>query len=213
VTAVACAVVTVASLAAAPALARDRILAGAARPGGAWHAMLEPYPWLPVVALLALSAYLPLAGGQTLRRRDAAGDRARLAVTAPPFVGLGLMVFAVSYRTHDAVIVTAICEVLVLGILCYRGRRIRLAVATLAGFTLMPFSTILPTYVLVVLALALALALAPRAAMFHRRPSRGDGVPSLPLGTGAESPVDVLFGVSMMIAAVGAGYLWLTVHG
>lgn len=201
VTAAVCAVVTVVSLAAAPALTRDQVLAGATRAGGAWHAMLEPYPWLPVVALIALSAYLPLAGGETLRRRDAAGDRARLAVTAPPFIGLGLMMLGISYRTHDAVIVTAVCEVLVLGILCYVGRRIRSAVAALAGFTLMPFSTILPAYILVPLAVTLALALMLRLPLRGRTPMR------------AGETVDVLFGVSMMIAAVGAGYLWLTVRG
>jgi hypothetical protein len=161
--------------------------------------MLEPYPWLPVAALLAASAYVLLAGGQTLRRRDATGDRARLAVTAPPLAALGVMVFAISYRTHGAVIVTAVCELTVLAILCCLGGRTRLnAIAALAGFALMPFSTVLPVYLVFPLGVALAVALA-----FGLREARG----------GEGETADALFGVSMMVAAVGAGYLWLTLHG
>lgn len=193
------AAVTIGALAWAPAIVRARVQAGAARPGGAWHAMLEPYPWLPVAALLAASAYVLLAGGQTLRRRDATGDRARLVVTVPPLAALGVMVFAISYRTHGAVIVTAVCELMVLAILCCLGGRTRLnAVAALAGFALMPFSTVLPVYLVFPLGVALAVALT-----FGLREARG----------GEGETTDALLGVSMMVAAVGAGYLWLTLHG
>jgi hypothetical protein len=193
------ATVTVGALAWAPALVRARVQAGATRPGAAWHAMIEPYPWLPVAALLSASAYILLAGGRTLRRRDATGDRARLAVTAPPLAALGVMVFAISYRTHGAVIVTAVCELMVLATLCRLGGRTRLkAIAALAGFTLMPFGTILPVYALVPLAIALAVAL-----------TLGAGRKAMT----ADETTDVLLGVSMMVAAVGAGYLWLTMHG
>lgn len=207
--------VTVAALAAAPALVRKQVVAGTA---GGWHAMLEPYPWLAGVALTSVAAYLPLAGRDTLRRRHDAEDRARLAVIGAPLAALGLLLLAVSYRDHAAVIATAISEVAVLivliGAVGRRGQAARtwtlFAAATLVGFALMPFGTLLPVWALAALALACGVVLAVtvrRAAMSQRRPSIGSDESSMPFET------DVLVAVVVMVAAVGAGYLWLTVHG
>jgi hypothetical protein len=200
--------VTVAALAAAPVLVRGQVL----REG--WRGMLEPYPWLAGVALASVAVYLPLAGRDMLRRRKTAEDRARLAVLAVPLAGLGVMVFAVSYRGRAAVTAAAISEVLVLAILIAalrrrppgtprtRGRPQAAfpAAAALTGGTLMPLSTLLPVTALAALALACAILLAVtgRGALAPRQTSL---------------PGDVLVSVAIMVAAVGAGYLWLTVHG
>jgi hypothetical protein len=206
--------VTVTALAAGPALVRRQVAAGTA---GGWHAMLEPFPWLAGVALASVAAYLPLAGRDTLHRRHDAEDRARLAMLGAPLAALGLMLLAVSYRDHAAVIATAISEVTVLivliGVVTRGGHATRTgalpAAAALAGFTLMPFGTILPVAALAALALACGVVLAVtgrRAAMSQPCPSMGSYESATPFGS-------MLVAVVVMVAAVGAGYLWLTVHG
>jgi len=208
--------VTVAALAAGPALVRQQVAAGG------WHAMLEPYPWLAGAALSCVAVYLPLAGRETLRRRHAAEDRARLAVIAVPLAALGLMLLAVSYRDRAAVTATAVSELAVLiAVIVAFGRsgstsRTALpAAAALAGFTLMPLGALLPGWALAALTLACGVVLAAtvrRAAMSQRRPSMGSYESAMPFGTDGVAG-DVLVGVPLMVAAVGAGYLWVTVHG
>ncbi|MBV9794348.1 MAG: hypothetical protein JO016_10455 [Actinobacteria bacterium] len=111
---------TVAALAAAPAVARDRLTSGG------WHAALAPYPWLTGAALTVAALYAVLADGpgrrardtlhpgRDARRQDATQERAQLAVLAVPGIGLAALAVAITYRPPAALLATGAVAVLML---------------------------------------------------------------------------------------------------
>jgi hypothetical protein len=119
--------VTVAGLAAAPAVARARLSSGG------WHAALAPYPWLTGAALTVAALYAVLAPATRTSatpasataapapatrapgaRQDATQERAQLAVLAVPALGLGALSVAITYRPPAALLAAGAVAVLIL---------------------------------------------------------------------------------------------------
>jgi hypothetical protein len=131
---------TVGALAAAPALLRNRVIAGD------WRAALQPYPWLAGAALALAALYAVLAEGtgrSAVRSTFPAAERALLALLAAPVAGLCTIAVAVTHRGQHAVLAAAIAAVMALAgvaVIAVRASTAGFlaAVCAVTGFTLAP---------------------------------------------------------------------------
>ena len=131
---------TVAGLAAAPALMRNRVSSGG------WPAALHPYPWLSGAALAFGALYALLAEGTavtTARNSFPAAERAQLTLLTAPVAGICAIAVAVTYRGGQALTVAAVAAAVALAgltaITARAGSGARFAVVcAVTGFALAP---------------------------------------------------------------------------
>jgi hypothetical protein len=202
------AAVTVAGLAAAPALMRYRAISGG------WRAALQPSPWLTGAALALAALYAILAERTaTTAARSAfpVTERSRLALLVPPVAGLCAITTAVTYRGDTAVIAATIAATIALAGLTAMTARAGTAggfavVCAVAGFTLAPAAGAMtaltqPTMMSGCAALAAALCGAALALLPRGIPG-GSGVLHRAITAGG-----------LLLAAAGFGAMYLARPG
>jgi hypothetical protein len=202
------AAVTVAGLAAAPELMRERVTSAG------WHAALQPYPWLTGAALAVAAVYAVLTeetGTAAARNAFPVTERSQLALLAAPVAGICAITVAVSYQGDRGVAAAAIAAAItvsgIAAITARAGTTARFAVVcAVTGFTLAPSASAVtalaqPTVESGCTALAAALC--------------GAALALMPSGArnGARVPLRAITATGLLLAASGFCVLYLKATG